>query len=697
MKFLKHLFTALLLLCTTVATAHDFEVSGICYNITDATSITVEVTYKGSSYDAYSNEYTGDVVIPESVAYNGKTYSVTSIGDYAFYFCSRLTSIEIPNSVTSIGDYAFYDCSWLISVEIPNSVTSIGDSAFSWCFQLTSIVIPNSVTSIGSSAFSWCAELTSVVIGNSVTSIGNYAFEDCTSLKDLRIEDGEGTLSLGYNEYNSSGTGKGLFYDCPLETLYLGRNLSYNTGQEYGYSPFFNKTTLASITIGNSVTRIESDAFGCCSGLTSVEIPNSVTSIGNYAFYFCSRLTSIEIPNSVTSIGSLSFWGTAWYNNQPNGVVYAGNVLYEYKGDMPSNTSIKINEGTSGIAGRAFRYCSGLISVEIPNSVTSIGDDAFYDCSGLTSIVVAEGNAKYDSRENCNAIIETATNALVAGCKNTIIPNSVTSIGYSAFYNCSGLTSIVIPNSVTSIGEEAFYGCKNLKTVINNSNLNFGKGTKSYGYIAYYADIVITPVNGISPITSLAELSNSSVYYIYQPYHSKGATSWAVAKDGDALKSNKDLNIEIDKNDTRQQFAILSIDGGVTRYLYHVAEKMFVNLDGSLSATPVDAINFMNGAYTNIFIAYFDNEHYVNVGDKQEMIIDDWDTPDGGNSCLIIPVGEFDPSNALEMFEGYTTEIDEMQDENVKAVYDLSGRRIVDAEYLERGVYIVNGKKILVK
>ena len=264
-----------------------------------------------------------------------------------------------------------------------------------------------------------------------------------------------------------------------------------------------------------------------------------------------------------------------------------------------------------------------------------------------------------------------------------------------AFYNCSGLTSVEIPNSVTSIGEEAFYGCKNLKTVINNSNLNFGKGSKNYGYIAYYADIVITPVNGVSPITSLAELSNSSVYYIYQHYHSKGATSWAVAKDGDALKSNKDLNIEIDEDDTWQQFAILSIDGGVTRYLYHIETQMFVNLDGSLSATPVNAINFIAGAYTNTFIAYFDNEHYVNVGGKQQMIIDDWDTPDGGNSCLIIPVGEFDPSNALEMFEGYTTEIDEMQDENEKVVYDLNGRRIVDAEYLERGVYIINGKKVV--
>ncbi len=168
-----------------------------------------------------------------------------------------------------------------------------------------------------------------------------------------------------------------------------------------------------------------------------------------------------------------------------------------------------------------------------------------------------------------------------------------------------------------------------------------------------------------------------------------------VEKEISQAQFRKDLNIATDMNDTCQQFAILSIDGGVTRYLYHIATQTFVNLDGSLSATPVNAISFIAGAYKNTFTAYFDNGHYVNVGGKQQMIIDDWDTLDGGNSCLIIPVGEFDPINALEMFEGYTTEIDEMQGENEKVVYDLNGRRIVDAEYLEHGVYIIDGKKVV--
>ena len=186
---------------------------------------------------------------------------------------------------------------------------------------------------------------------------------------------------------------------------------------------------IKTVVIEGGVTSIGYMAFYGCTGLTSVTIPDSVTSIGSNSFYGCTGLTSITIPDSLANIEGYAFNNTAWYNNQPDGMVYAGRVTYSYKGTMPDNTSIIIRDGTKGIAGYAFYKCTGLTSVSIPDSVTSIGDDAFYKCTGLTSV---------------------------------IIPDSVTSIGTYAFYNCTGLTSVTIPDSVTSIGWSAFYGCTGL-------------------------------------------------------------------------------------------------------------------------------------------------------------------------------------------------------------------------------------------
>ena len=181
-QLLRFSFLLLALLLPAAATAHDFEVNGIFYNIKGNK---VTVTYAGSSTYEYYDDYTGAVTIPATVTYGGTTYPVTEIGDYAFSDCYSLTSIDIPNSVTAIGDNAFDYCCGLTSVTIPNSVTSIGDYAFDDCTGLTSVTIPNSVTTIGDWAFYGCSGLTSVNIPNSVTSIYDYAFEDCSSLNDV--------------------------------------------------------------------------------------------------------------------------------------------------------------------------------------------------------------------------------------------------------------------------------------------------------------------------------------------------------------------------------------------------------------------------------------------------------------------------------------------------------------------------------
>ena len=317
--------------------------------------------------------YTFDFVV-NGIYYNknsdGKTVYVTfKDTNYNSYSGSVVIPSTVTSgttySVTSIGSEAFLGCSGLTSVTIDNSVTSIGDGAFYECSGLTSVAIPNSVTEIGENAFYKCSGLTSVTIPNSVTSIGADAF-------------------YGTAWYDNQPDG--LVYAGKVAYKYKG-------------------------TMPNN---------------TSITIEDGTPSIASFAFLGCSGLTSVTIPNSVTDIGKSAFSGTAWYNNQPDGLVYAGKVAYQYKGTMPDNTSITIEDGTTSITGGAFSNCTKLISVTIPNSVTSIGQSAFNKCSGLTSVT---------------------------------IPNSVTLIGVNVFNNCTNLTSVTIGNSVTKIGDYAFNNC----------------------------------------------------------------------------------------------------------------------------------------------------------------------------------------------------------------------------------------------
>ncbi len=465
----QHLLTLFLALAASVGTL--FAQSGTCgTNLTwtlDTESGILTISGTGAMTD-YSYSNSPWYSYRESIKTVKIGNSVTSIGGFAFKACSSLTSITIPNSVTSIGEWAFSGCSslpiidgiryadtylveavdktlstynikegtiWigssafygysgLTSITIPNSVTSIGGFAFKACSSLTSITIPNSVTSIGDEAFKGCSSLTSITIPNSVTSIGRYAFEDCSSLTSITIPNS--VTSIGYRAF--AGLSK-------LTSIIV----------ESGNSTYDSRNNCNAI--------IETATNTLIAGCQSTVIPNSVTSIGNYAFYRCSRLTSIDIPSSVTSIGEYAFfWCTGL-------------------------TSVTIPNSVTSIGEDAFFNCS-LTSIEIPNSVTSIGEGAFSDCSRLTSIVVENGNTKYDSRNNCNAIIETATNMLIAGCQATTIPNSVTSIGDEAFEGCSSWTSITIPNSVTSIGHLAFYCCSSLTSItIPNSVTSIGGNT----------------------------------------------------------------------------------------------------------------------------------------------------------------------------------------------------------------------------
>ena len=299
----------------------------------------------------------------------------------------------------------------------------------------------------------------------------------------------------------------------------IGYNLTAETKQaevlgviEYSSSVVIpEKVTYESVEY--SVTSIGDYAFQMNSALTSITIPNSVTSIGKQAFYLCKGLTSVSIPNSVTSISQEAFQDCSGLTsvNIPNSLKWIEKQTFQRCKNL---TSITIPNSVTLIAKEAFESCSGLTSLTIPNSVTNISEEAFEGCSGLTSITVEEGNSKYDSRDNCNAIIVTGTNQLLLGCQNTIIPNSVTSIGNYAFDRCSGLTSVTIPNSVTSIGYNAFSNCFNLTSVtIPNS-------VTSIGYYAFFNN------PNLSVVVSLIEnpFSISSVFGVYSGDYFNNAT-----------------------------------------------------------------------------------------------------------------------------------------------------------------------------
>ena len=543
--------------------------------------------------------------------------SVTSIGGHAFAG-SGLTSISIPSSVTSIGGRAFYHTG-LTSITIPSSVVNFDGSALTGCTELASIVvesgntvydcrdncnaivesstntliagckntiIPNTVTRIGSAAFYDHNEITTIAIPSSVTSLGDQAFRG-SGLTSINIPEGVTNIEfwalaecyitsvtvnnpnpislsddqdLGFDRYNAVLYVPGGCRDAYANANYwrdfkevkeIGADVVFTANTPEGVemtfkvisesektcmvgdesdeftSPFpsdYNGgVTIPSIVNGYTVTRVGKWAFSWRSGLTSVTIPETVTSIGLQAF-IGTGLTSLPLPNSVTSLESgiihscnaiSSIIIPASLTSIAEGALHGcpavasitvdvGNPVYESPDNcnaiiekashtliagcknttIPNSvtsigghafcesglTSISIPASVVNIGGRAFFRSENLSgTITIPNSVTTIGGDAFYACTKVTSIIVENGNSSYDSRDNCNAIIETATNTLLFGCKNTIIPNTVTVIDFNAFEECRDLTSINIPEGVTSIGGQAFYACDNLVSVIVNN------------------------------------------------------------------------------------------------------------------------------------------------------------------------------------------------------------------------------------
>ncbi|MGN1044969.1 MAG: leucine-rich repeat protein, partial [Candidatus Methanomethylophilaceae archaeon] len=367
---------------------------------------------------------------------------VTTIGNYAFYGCTSLTSVTVPEGVLTFGNYAFSVCTSLADVTVANGLKTVGNYAFSVCTSLTSVSLPGTVTTIGSNAFEGCTSLASIVIPRDTTTIGDFAFHNCTSLASVTLSDS--VVSISHHAFdgckalpsititkNVATLGSLVFYGCTSLTSIDVSEDNENYSSYEGV--LFNKDgtelwnypvgrTDSSYTIPDGVKSTVMYAFRC-SSVTDVVVPEGFTSFGVASFYGCTSLKSVNVPDSVTTIDSLAFYGCT------------------------SLESITLPDGVTTIESGAFYLCTSLTEISIPKTVTRVGDSAFIYCTSLTSIDVSKDSASYSSDDG--VLFNADKTRLMQypigrAASSYTIPASVESVVLDAFYCCVSLTEILV-------------------------------------------------------------------------------------------------------------------------------------------------------------------------------------------------------------------------------------------------------------
>ena len=562
-------------------TNYEFEVDGIYYKIVDNEAC---VTFQEYRSGMHLSDYHGDVIIPATVTYQDMTYPVTTIDYYAFNYCQGLTSITIPESITTIKECAFYLCSRLACVNLLTSTVVIEKYAFSMCSALTTITCPSTMPP--AMYYEECFDsphYETATLHVPASAVGSYRNAPVWK-KFVHINGDAGGEAMAFDleadgiyyvlnkkdatatvvNYSNSNV---FIYGTPQYSgdIVIPEAVTDESGKTYavtaiGNYAFSGCSDLSSVSLPNSIVTLGSHAFFLCKGLSSLSIPRSVTtvgencfdgctgltelsfpetlqSIGNEAFSSCVNLADIYIPQSLTTIGQDVFRWTAWFNNQPDGIIYAGPFAYTYKGEMPMNTVIDIKPGTKYIADYAFSEQPRVVQVIMPNSITAIGTRAFYFCTGLESIEMSDAVTAigYQAFAGCSSIqdfdfpntlqsvgisafggtdwYDKQPNGLVyAGpvayhykgripdSTDFIIPDGTISLGDGLFYgserfsledNYEGLLSVTIPNSVRYIGDYAFLDdCTNLQTITIGSGVE-DMGNCALGWVPNLTHVTI--------------------------------------------------------------------------------------------------------------------------------------------------------------------------------------------------------------
>ena len=543
MRMKKYLSLLLLIFLPLLASAADpVNIDGIYY--------TLITKAKKAQVTSGAQKYTGNVVIPSTVVYNDETYdvvliednafnsskeltsvsvpsSVTSIGKWAFAYCTNLTTVILADGVTTLEEHVFHACESLMSLDIPNSVTSIGNIAFAGCRSLSTIKLPENITVIRQSSFQNCVSLTSITIPANVKEIEKEVFNECTGLTSITIPEGVTTL------------GSQLFYKCTsLTTATLANSVT-----SIGNGLFNGCSALTNVTLPNGITQIPYATFRDCVALTTVNLPATVTTLGEFAFENCKELTSLQLPSGLTTIDSGAFLKCDKLTSMdfPSTLTTIGNQVFK---DCSLLASAPIPEGVTAIGSEAFRNCAALTNIHIPNSVTTIGDYAFQNCTSATSLTIGSG-------------LTMLSNYLFTNCSSltsVTIPDNVTSMGSQIFRDCSGITQLTIgsglkdlpngsfrgcssltevniPSQVTIIYTEVFYQCTKLKTII------LGSGIQSISALAFASCDALTDVYCYAKNPPSAYDKTPESQYTFKDSYIEYATLHVPAASMDAYKS----------------------------------------------------------------------------------------------------------------------------------------------------------------